>query len=289
MIKIAILSLHHGVNNRGAEAWIDTFKEKLANKFDIGVFRGVKQFMSWKNSDFVISIDGRFQVIVTRILTWLIRKPMIVFGHSGLGADDKWNLFCMPDVFVAFSTYQKKWAERFKFPWTKIVLIPHAVDLKKFTPAKRKPNKKIILCVAANTPNKRISLVEKAVRLIPGVTFLAVGKGNQIETSFDKMPDFYKKADVFCFVPQPWEAFGLVFLEALASNLPVVTINDPVRREIVGDAGILVGNPEDSGELVKAITTALGTNWGDNPRKQAEKFSWDKIRIKYIELFKNLL
>ena len=281
-MKISILSFNNDKQIRGAEVWAKTLKEKLEDKYEIEIF---SSFGKWRPCDINIPINGRWQVFVCRILTWIHGKPMIVFGHSGLGADDKWNLLCSPNVFVAFSNPQKEWAEKFKLPWTKVVMIPHAVDLDRFIPAKQKPNKKVVLCVAANTPNKRVDFVEKAVQLIPGAKFMAVGKGNPIEASFDEMSEIYKMADIFCFVPQPWEAFGLVFLEALTSNLPIVTINDSVRKEIVGEAGILIDNPEDPKELSNAIKKALKINWDDKPRRQAEKFSWELLISKYVQLF----
>ncbi len=287
MNRIAILSSHYEINFRGAEIWTKVLKEKLKNSFDIEVYNVIwRDYQKIFSADVIIPIDGRFQVFITRFLTWFNKKPMIVFGHSGLGADDKWNLLCSPNVFVVFSDYQKNWAEKYKLPWTKVIKISHAVDLTKFTPSVKKTHNKTVLCVAANTPDKRVDLVRKAVELIPGAKFIAVGKGNSTEVPFNEMPEIYKKADVFCFVPQPWEAFGLVFLEAMATNIPIITINDPVRREIVGDAGIFVDNPEDAEDLAQAIDTTLKTNWGNKPRRQAEKFSWDKIRIKYEELFK---
>jgi glycosyltransferase involved in cell wall biosynthesis len=73
----------------------------------------------------------------------------------------------------------------------------------------------------------------------------------------------------------------------MASGLTVVAIDDPVRREIVGDAGILV-DPTNTEEYVSALKKALKTNWGEKPRRQAEKFSWDRIADKYDELFKTL-
>jgi glycosyltransferase involved in cell wall biosynthesis len=309
-MKIAILSFYSGLLDRGVETWVRSIKENLQKNNDINIFGGesfgnkidwrnksrfywnvlllkhVLQTISlWSNYDIVVPTNGTVQTFVCRIVTWFKNKPMIVFGHSGPGADDKWNLLCSPNIFVAFSDYQKSWAEKYKFPWTKVVKIPHAVDLDKFTPAKIKPKNKVVLCIAANTPDKRINLVEKAMELVPDANFLAIGKGNKKQVAFDEMPEVYKKAQVFCFVPQPWEAFGLVFLEAMASNLPVVTINDPVRREIVGDAGIFVDNPENAQELADAIQKALDTNWGNKPRIQAEKFSWDNIIEKYEKLF----
>lgn len=289
-MRIAILNFCGEKYLRGAEIWAKSLKEKLGPFFDVEIFQNIiNDYGRWVSADIVIPINGRFQVFVCRLLTWIKGKPIVVFGHSGLGADDKWNLLCSPNVFVAFSSFQKEWAEKFKLPWTKVVVIPHAVDLERFSPAEKKPDKKVVLCVAANTLDKRVDLVEKAVKLIPGAQFMAVGKGNPIEASFNEMPEIYKKADVFCFTPNPWESFGLVFLEAMASNLPVVTTNDPIRREIIGEAGIFVDDPEDSKKLAEAISKALSTGWGNKPRAQTEKFSWDKIKVKYEELFKSLI
>ncbi len=77
-------------------------------------------------------------------------------------------------------------------------------------------------------------------------------------------------------------------LEALASNIAVVATDDPIRREIVGSAGLFV-DPTDTEAYSKAIEKALNTNWGDKPRKQAEKFGWDKIANEYEELFKQIV
>ena len=55
-------------------------------------------------------------------------------------------------------------------------MVPHAVDFQKFTSAKVKPNKNIILFVGANTLSKRINLVKNAVDLIPNANFMVVGK-----------------------------------------------------------------------------------------------------------------
>jgi len=73
----------------------------------------------------------------------------------------------------------------------------------------------------------------------------------------------------------------------MATNLPVVATNDQIRQEIVGDAGILV-DPTNVQEYSLSLRKALETKWGDKPRKQAEKFSWDKIAEEYENLFQNI-
>jgi len=287
MKKIVILSYHFGNVDRGVEVWASELVKRVGG---VEIISGklVYNVFKWISSDVVIPTGGRLEVLLVRIVTFFSRKPVIVFGHSGPGADDRWNLLCSPNVFVCFSESQKKWALKYKLPWTKIISIPHAVDTKMFRPAVKKPKQKTVLCVAANTKDKRIYLVKKAVERLKDVEFVAVGSGNDLQVEHKNMPKIYQKSSVFCFVPQSWEAFGLVFLEALASNLPVVTINDSVRREIVREAGILVEDPEDTGSLAKQIKKALDTNWGNKPRRQAEKFSWERISKKYYKLFNSL-
>jgi glycosyltransferase involved in cell wall biosynthesis len=101
------------------------------------------------------------------------------------------------------------------------------------------------------------------------------------------MPEVYRSADVFTLPSASSEAFGNVLVEAMATNLPVVATNDPIRHEIVGEAGILI-DPENTEEYAAALQKALEINWGEKSRKQAEKFSWDKIALKYEELFLSL-
>ena len=116
-----------------------------------------------------------------------------------------------------------------------------------------------------------------------------LGKNNFeiIQTTNDKMPDIYNRADVFTLASRPSESFGIVLVEALATNLSVVATDDPIRKEIVGDAGLFV-DPTDTVEYAKSLEKALNTNWGEKPRKQAEKFDWDMIAKKYEELFNSL-
>jgi glycosyltransferase involved in cell wall biosynthesis len=101
------------------------------------------------------------------------------------------------------------------------------------------------------------------------------------------MPRVYGAADIFTYPTVPWESFGIVLVEAMASGLPVVATDDPIRREIVGDAG-LFDDPLNTKVYAKALRKALAKDWGDKPRKQAEKFSWDKIADQYHKLFDEL-
>ena len=67
--------------------------------------------------------------------------------------------------------------------------------------------------------------------------------GNRFEIAeyeFGRMPSVYRSCDIFLSASLPHYSFEMVLLEAMASGLPVVANNDPIRKEIVGDAGILI-------------------------------------------------
>ena len=98
------------------------------------------------------------------------------------------------------------------------------------------------------------------------------------------MPEVYRSVDLFTLVSRPYHSFEIVLVEAMAAGLPVVANNDLIRGEIVGDAGFLV-NPENIESYSRALSKGLEMNWANIPRKQSEKFSWDKIAQEYEKLF----
>jgi glycosyltransferase involved in cell wall biosynthesis len=196
-------------------------------------------------------------------------------------------------------------------PFIQYKYIPNGVDLTKFKPNgepyKIGLKKPIVLAVGAFTEQKRLDLVIKAVSKLKNVSLLVVGSGGEqkdkiydlgikilgkdrfklISIPFNEMHKVYRTANVFTLPSKSSEAFGNVLVEAMATNLSVVATDDPIRYEIVGEGGLLV-DPTDINEYAKVLRKALDIDWGDIPRKQAEKFSWDKIAEQYEELFKTL-
>ena len=70
----------------------------------------------------------------------------------------------------------------------------------------------------------------------------------------------------------------------MASGLPVVVNNDPIRRELVGEAGTLV-DPTNMPAYVSALDQALKATDVNRYRRQAEKFSWERISQQYLDLW----
>ena len=108
-----------------------------------------------------------------------------------------------------------------------------------------------------------------------------------IKLPYAEMPMVYRAADVFTLPSQSYQSFEVVLTEAMATGLPVVANSDAIRKEIVGDAGLLV-DPTNIDEYAKTLKKALKSDWGDKPGLQAKKFDWDRIVMKYEELFNTL-
>lgn len=263
----------------------------------------------WREKfDVVIPLNSGWQPAFVRIITWLYGGKMIISGQSGTGWDDMVNLWSFPDVFIGISTFAKKWARKIN-PLVKVEYIPNGVDLKKFIPTGEKRSlklrKPVVLYVGALEPGKRVLETIKAVAGLKNAGLLVVGNGelrdkaeklgqdllgdrfSVAKFSYEELPAVYRRTDVFTIGSRSYYSFEIVLVEAMASGLPVVTNDDPIRREIVGDAGLFV-NPENTEEYSRALKKALEAKWGDKPRKQAEKFSWDIIAERYDKLFDGL-
>ena len=285
-MRVVFLCKNYGLVNRGVETYVSELSSRLKH---LGIDVNIYPHSGYLSKvDIVISTNGRWDAIKAKVWCLVHNSKLIISGQSGLGWDDKLNLWLFPDIFVGLSDYQCQWAKSIN-PFVKVTKIPNGVDLQKFNP-RAKPlklnlSKPIILNVGVVTKDKRQYLLKQAIR---GYSLLLVGKGGDMEFSHQTMPFVYTACDLFSYPTSPWESFGIAMLEAMASGLPVVATDDPIRREIVGNAGLFV-DPTDSAAYARVLEKALNTNWGDKPRRQAAKFSWNKIAKLYDLCFHNCL
>ena len=287
-MKIAFLSYYSGQVYRGAETFVHELSIHLKNYgHQVSIHKNIFDRIS-PDAQIVVSTNGRLDAILAKLWCLVHTAKLLISGQSGIGWDDKLNLWVFPDVFVGLTDYQCRWARRVN-PFVNIVKIPNGVDLKMFNPnvkpLKISLRKPVILNVAALEPNKRQNLLLKAA---VNFSVLLVGKGTGKYFTHAQMPHVYTACDLFSYPTSPAESFGIVLLEAMASGLPVVTTDDPIRREIVGDAGLFV-DPTNTQAFASALNQSLMIDWGDKPRQQASKFSWDSIALKYHQLCQKII
>ncbi len=332
-MKIVFLSFYSGNVSRGVETFVHELANRLSNTHEVIVFQGgpklpgsnystqiipemnIRKFtiQSLKringNNLILFPTNGRSQSLLCKIWSIKNKSKLIISGQSGPGLDDRINLWTMPNVFVALTDFQHRWASSTN-PFVKIKTIPNGVDLKRFRPGKSLLKtslpKPIILYVAALHKEKRQSLAIRAVSKLRHGSLLLVGDGPDKESlsilgndllsgrfqimSFkhEQMPQVYRLADLFTYPTVSYESFGIAIVEALASGLAVVANNDPIRKEIIGDAGLFV-DCEDTTSYSEGLGDAISTNWNKKPVDQAAKFSWDLIAKKYSDILSILL
>ena len=93
-----------------------------------------------------------------------------------------------------------------------------------------------------------------------------------------QMPDLYKTADIYCAMPEWEEPLGLVFLEAQASGLPVITMRRGGVPEVVIDqeTGFIVDNPSDRVYVIEYLNQLVSNL---NKRMEMGKMSRRHVEI----------
>lgn len=225
--------------------------------------------------DIIVPVNGAAQVKI--IQAHFPKTKMVVFGRAGIGYHDKDTLRREPDLFIALSKTALTWAKyQAKGLRTRLAYVPNPFDPKLFYKAKPQSinlPRPLILSVGSLSAYKNIDLVIEAVSLT-NASLLILGDG-QKHAALEAMAKtllpgrhlikkvknqdiggYYKAADVFCFVPDPQESFGRVYLEAMSANLPIVTCDDEIRRKIVGKNGYYTTYEID--DISSKIIRALG-------------------------------
>lgn len=205
-------------------------------------------------------------------------------------------------------------------PHAKIEVIPHGVEADLFVPKQIYPTRaRRFVTIARLTPWKRVERLVSAVielgKKYPDATLDIYGEGEQraqIEALIreaeagdritlhgfspkDILRQSLKDYDAFV-LPSISEAFGVVFLEAMAAGLPVVGFDYGGPAEIIteGVDGLLVKHDSDDA-LVEALDKlasepGLAAEMGRNARTAAiERFSWHAIANRYLAAYEDVV
>ena len=219
------------------------------------------------------------------------------------------------DRILATSAYSAaRIAESYRVPAERIAVVPEPIDLDRWQQAlnavPEQPREgKTILCVAHLYPRKDVATLLAAMPRLPGEAVLrVVGTGPELprlqrqarelrlgrrveflgHVAFDHLAQEYRRADVFC-LPSRQEAFGIVYLEAMAAGRPIVAARAAAVPEVVPDGvcGILVppGRPD---ELAQALDRLLSSaeerhRMGEAGRRRALLYDVSLVAERFLE------
>ncbi|WP_344698639.1 glycosyltransferase family 4 protein [Sphingomonas limnosediminicola] len=287
---------------RSQESWEDaTFAPGLLTKF--------------RPSDFDVTVTCAFP-----FTHWALRRP--VFGkrpkHVFVTQNGDWPAHSNRAEFRLFKCdglvcINPDYFERNRLRY-RSALIPNGVDLERFTPGADERTRfglpemvPLVLMVSALIASKNVSQGIEAVARIPGAHLVVAGDGplreelhrlaatllpgrfHQITVPASDMPALYRCANLFMHLSLD-ESFGNVYVEALATGLPVVAWDCARTRWILGDdAPLAISGSLNA--LVKAITQALHPSLVHNvkSRERALNFGWRSVAIKYHDFFGDIL
>lgn len=312
-MKILFLSRFQDTTQRGAETFVRELSKQLSKDNDVDVLSGKRadtlDEILKGNYQIVIAVNGGMQGLKASWGRMRKKYKLVISGQAGIGIGEIFNIVvAKPDLFVALTENMYNWAK--SWAWgSKVIKIPNGVDLTKFKPNGEKINfnlkRPIVLSVGALVWYKHHEKTIKALSLLDKGSLVIVGQGEErenleslgqkllgdrfkiIQADYRDLPKIYRAADLFVLPSWEREAFGIVYLEAMACGLGVVAPNDSSRSEIIGEAGILV-DTSNYKKYAQSIEQALSLNWKVRAINQAKKYSWENIAKKYEQAFSNL-
>ncbi len=111
------------------------------------------------------------------------------------------------------------------------------------------------------------------------------------EVSDAELSDWYAEAGLFVLFSQ-YEAFGLVFLEAMGHGTPVLTHDVGANREVLGQGAVVV--PKFDREAAAAELARLVNDDADRlelgleaQRYALSEFTWPAVAEKYLEVYQH--
>jgi 1,2-diacylglycerol 3-alpha-glucosyltransferase len=265
-------------------------------------------------------LDGRFDVIhcledaVCEVIYThrhlFVRTPRIVFSNGGALPRRE----IPPCDFVQeYTEHNWRFSDR-----KKAFVIPHGVDTAKFNPqvgtrwreSLGVPDDALLVISvgAIARSHKRMDYVIREIANVDGAFLLIAGQpgpetpeiealgrslmGERVKivtVAHEELPQVYAAADVFT-LGSLFETFGIVYIEAMATGLPVICTNHPNQVSIVRE-GIFIDVGKDG-----ALSHVLSSNdretfrrIGERARGIAESIYDERVlKYRYVEAYQRI-
>lgn len=181
------------------------------------------------------------------------------------------------------------------------------LDVTKINPEPKKNNK--ILFVGRDFIRKGGDLVVDAFlilneKYLKNAELYIIGSNPSINTTnsniyiigdipSERLSEYFNKCDIFC-MPSRFEAYGLVFIEALVYGLPCIGRNAYEMKEFIkdGENGYLIENDNAEILALKMYELLNNTEIKENVISRREEYikeySWDNVANKIINKIKEI-
>ncbi|GAC1404671.1 MAG: glycosyltransferase family 4 protein [Candidatus Velthaea sp.] len=200
-----------------------------------------------------------------------------------------------------------------------IAVVPSAIDVARFTAGRRSAAVRallgadestplaLVVCRLAREKNLELAIDALARSRIGGTRLAIVGEGPHRAALEERvlraglagrvrfvgalppaaLPDVYASSDAFVF-PSTTETQGLVLAEALAAGLPVVTVDTPAARDVLGEGSRLV--PNEAEAFAAALDDAVESGRDQSAVHLAQsRFSVGLQTRRILEVYREVL
>lgn len=224
----------------------------------------------------------------------------------------EWLSARMPDKIIAVSEHTKEKLIKDLKINTEIFVVPNGIDLETIQKVKPAKEKSDIIFAGRLLSHKNVDLLLKAISLIqksfPHVKAFIIGEGPEKKKlkkmitnlkleknvkmlgfleNHNKLYALMKASKVFVF-PSTREGFGIVALEANASEIPVITVNhkDNATKDLIknGSNGYIV-EPNEKNLAEKIITYLSSSNSQKGYINAVKNYDWGVIAKKIEEIY----
>jgi len=269
----------------------------------------------------VISVHFTTEAVVARIYRFLFGTPFIFVLEGYTPLEAKTAKFADKRLAISKTTRDAFW-DKHRVNSEPIYV---GVDMDKYILDKRKvanfrsklvkKGELMVLVVCRLEPRKDLMVLIKAAQKIKlinkNIKFVLCGDGisreliereikkrNLTETVkmvgfvYEELPYYYSAADIFALTTKE-EWFGIVFIEAMAAGLPVVTTNVNACPEIVGNAGLFFNKGDYKGMVKQLLELVddekLRKKLSDNAKNRSKLFDWKKLIRLYERAYKSVI
>jgi UDP-glucose:(heptosyl)LPS alpha-1,3-glucosyltransferase len=149
----------------------------------------------------------------------------------------------------------------------------------------------------ARVPEARLLLVSHT----PPVLYLHIARKAGVHSrvffssALTSIERVYAACDAFVF-PTPYDAFGMVIAEAMASGLPVITTREAGAAEWITNeiSGVLIENPTDATELGGHMSRLAQSPqdcrfFAERARSEVEHHGWDAVAHETMRIYEKVV